>query len=178
VTAERATARAPLEARAADLAGLGARELPFLGKVDVRLDPREAPGRFGLAAPTSPNTWTAEGEREWLWLGPDEWLVLGPPGSATSTARELRAALGGIHHGLVDVSAGLAAIELGGERRHDLLASGCGLDLHPRSWGPGRCAQTLAGRYSVLLQEREGATRLFVRPSYAGSLVDWLLAVS
>jgi hypothetical protein len=30
----------------------------------------------------------------------------------------------------------------------------------------------------VLLQEREAATRVFVRPSFAGWLVDWALAAS
>jgi sarcosine oxidase gamma subunit len=41
----------------------------------------------------------------------------------------------------------------------------------------GRCAQTLVGRAQVLLHERDDATRLFVRPSFAGYLTDLLLEV-
>jgi sarcosine oxidase subunit gamma len=37
------------------------------------------------------------------------------------------------------------------------------------------CAQTLLARVPVILQERDLATRVFVRPSFAGYLVDWLL---
>jgi sarcosine oxidase gamma subunit len=36
------------------------------------------------------------------------------------------------------------------------------------------CAQTLLARVPVLLQERERATRLFVRASFAGHLLSWL----
>lgn len=178
MTAEIVEPRSPLADRGADLARVGAVELAFLAKVTVRIDSRDAPDRPGLAAPATPNTWVPEGDREWLWLGPDEWLVIGPPGSAASIGRELEAALANAHHSIVDVSANLAGIELGGERRLDLLAAGCGLDLHPRSWGPGMCAQTVLGRLPVLLQEHEQTTRLLVRPSLAGSMVDWLLAVA
>jgi sarcosine oxidase subunit gamma len=76
---------------------------------------------------------------------------------------------------VVDVSAYRAVVELAGEDRFDLLAQGCGLDLHPRSWRDGRCAQTLLGRVPVLLQERDDATRVFVRTSFANHLAGWLL---
>jgi sarcosine oxidase subunit gamma len=178
VTADGATARAPLQDRQTDLARVGARELAFLAKVDVRIHERAESDRRGISVPTTPNTWRADGEREWLWLGPDEWLVLGPPGSAPGIAHDLRRVLSDVHHSIVDVSANLAGIELGGDRRLDLLACGGGLDLHPRSWRAGMCAQTLLARVPVLLQEREGSTRLFVRPSFAGYLADWIRAVS
>ena len=52
-------------------------------------------------------------------------------------------------------------------------------DLDPRGgWLPGRCAQTLFARTQVILQEMDGATRVFARPSYADHLVDRLLAAS
>jgi sarcosine oxidase subunit gamma len=69
-------------------------------------------------------------------------------------------------------------LELDESGRFELLESGCGLDLHPRAWREGMCAQTLLARGPVLLQERGTASRLFVRPSFAGYLVDWLLAVA
>lgn len=178
-----APARSPLAGREDDLGIVGAIEVPFLAQVAVRVDVREALGPHPLVGepggpPTVPNTWGADGEREWLWLGPDEWLVVGPPGSAAAIAAELEERLDGRHHAVVDASANRAALELAGSDRLELLAHGCGLDLHPRSWTPGSCAQTLLARVPVLLQERAGATRLFVRPSFGGWLLDWLLAVA
>jgi sarcosine oxidase, subunit gamma len=168
-----AFARSPLADRAEDLAAVGAVEVGFLAQVDLRADPALAP-RIPLALPPAPNTWRLTGGREALWLGPDEWLVVGEPGSAPAILEELERALDGLHHSVVDVSANRAVVELAGDSRIDLLTQGCGLDLHPRSWRDGMCAQTLLARVPVLLQEREHATRVFVRPSFAGHLVDWL----
>ncbi len=115
--------------------------------------------------------------REFLWLGPDEWLVVGD-GDADDIATWLEATTPDGQRSIVDVSANRAVVELEGPSRLDLLARGCGLDLDPRSWRDGRCAQTLLAHVPVVLQERGGSTRVFVRPSFAGSLVDWALAVS
>jgi sarcosine oxidase subunit gamma len=118
-----------------------------------------------------------EGPRAALWLGPDEWLVVGLPGSADSMVAEFEAALAGTHHAVVDVSANRATIDLRGGDRHALLSSGCSLDLDPLGgWVPAVCAQTLFARAPVILQELDGATRLFVRPSFAGYVVDRLRA--
>ncbi len=166
-------ARSPLAGRAADLAALSAVEVAFLTQVNLRADAAVA-GRLGLASPTAPNTWIAGGGREALWLGPDEWLVVARPGSARELVEDLERSLEGLHHSVVDVSADKAVVELAGDHRTDLLARGCGLDLHPRSWRDGMCAQTLLARVPVLLQERDRATRVFVRASFAGHLVSWL----
>jgi sarcosine oxidase subunit gamma len=167
------SARSPLADRTADLAALGAVEVAFLTQVNLRADPVVA-RRLGFAIPTAPNTWSAGGGREALWLGPNEWLVVGHPGSAREIVEDLERSLEGLDHSVVDVSADKAVVELTGDRRTDLLARGCGLDLHPRSWRDGMCAQTLLARVPVLLQERERATRVFVRASFAGHLVSWL----
>jgi sarcosine oxidase subunit gamma len=176
VTAD-ARAVAPLAHRAAELAraggdGVGAREIPFLAQTDVRAVPGSSmPWRL----PTEPNTVAAEGDRTVLWLGPDEWLVVGPQGSGADTVAQLQATLGDAHASVVDVSANRAVLELRGPGRHELLAQGCSLDLHPRAWGPGRCAQTLLARVPVLLEERPDSTRLYTRPSFGDYIVDWLL---
>lgn len=168
-----AFARSPLADRAADLAAIGAAEVRFPTQVNLRADPSVA-ARLDLAIPTEPNTWRRTGGREVLWLGPDEWLVVAAPGSAPAIMEELERALDGLHHSIVDVSADRAVIELAGEERRELLSRGCGLDLHPRSWRDGCCAQTLLARIPVLLQEREQDTRVFVRASVSHHLVDWL----
>jgi sarcosine oxidase subunit gamma len=169
-----AEARSPFDHRAADLARLDAVEVPFLAQIDVRCAADDA-ALLGL--PLEPNTVTGDLTRGALWLGPDEWLAVGLPGAAPALIAELESALDGTHHSVVDVSANRAVIELRGEDRLELLASGCGLDLESAGgWVPGRCAQTLFARTQVLLQEMEGATRVFVRPSFADYLVDRLLA--
>jgi sarcosine oxidase, subunit gamma len=168
------TARSPLAERSADLGRVGARELAFLSQIDVRVDPA---GATTLGFPTEPNTATSGG-RDVLWLGPDEWLIVGVPGAARAIRDELEESLAGVHRSVVVVSANRAVIELAGPSRHDLLSSACPIDLHPRSWGDGRCAQSVFGAAQVLLHEREGVTRLFVRPSFADYVVDLLLAVA
>jgi sarcosine oxidase, subunit gamma len=169
VTAE---ARSPLAHRAADLAAIDAVEVAFLAQVDVRCDRAHA---VSLGFPLEANTVSGDMARGALWLGPDEWLVVGLPGTAPAIAAEVDATLAGAHHSVVDVSANRAVIELGGPRRHDVLATGCGLDLDPRrGWTAGRCAQTLFARAQVVLQELDGATRVFVRPSFGDYVVDRL----
>ena len=169
------TARSPLAGRSSDLDRLDARELAFITQLDVRIDPSTA---ASLGFPTTPNTAMTTGDRDVLWLAPDEWLVVGGPGAADAIADELERSLAGLHHSVVDVSANRAVIELTGTSRHDLLASACPIDLHPRSWVDGRCAQSVFGAAQVLLHERARATRLFVRPSFANYVVDLLLAAS
>jgi len=169
------TARSPLTERSGQLERLGARELVLLAQVGVRADPSTA---ASLGFPAAPNTVASSPDRDVLWLGPDEWLVVGHAGIAEALVAELETSLGGVHHSVVDVSANRTAIELAGPSRHDLLSSACPIDLHPRSWGEGRCAQTVFGAAQILLQEREGTTRVFVRPSFAGYVVDLLVAAS
>lgn len=167
--------RSPLADRTSDLARIGARELAFLSQLSVRVP---GGGEASVPLPTSPNTWIEHDRRDVLWLGPDEWLVVASPGSEPEILEEFERGLAGADHALVDVSANRAAIELEGDGRLGLLEQGCGLDLNPSMWREGMCAQTLLAHIPVILQERDGATRVFVRPSFAGSLLDWLVDVA
>jgi sarcosine oxidase, subunit gamma len=174
VTAERDRPTTPLAARAHDLARLDAAEVPFLAQIDVRCSGGDA---ASLGLPTRPNTVAGDAGRGALWLGPDEWLVVGLAGGGPATVAELETALEGRDHSIVDVSANRVVVELRSADRYELLATGCPIDLHPRGgWVPGRCAQTLFAHAQVLLQELDGATRLFVRPSFADYVVERLAA--
>jgi sarcosine oxidase subunit gamma len=171
VTAD-SVARSPLADHRHDLARIGAAEIPFLAQVDVRCS-AEAAEHLGF--PLEPNTVGGDMRRGVLWLGPDEWLVVEPPGAALATIGELGAALHDEHRSLIDVSANRVVLEMTSDDRHDLLASACSIDLDARSWSPGRCAQSLLGRAQVIVQELPAATRVFVRPSFAGYVADLLL---
>jgi len=169
------SARSTLAHRADDLAaisGVTVVEVPFLAQVGLRVD---ADAVEALALPLTPNTVRAEGDRTALWLGPDEWLITGPPGSASAIIEELQAGLGATHHTCVDLSANRAVLDLVGPEVIDVLERGCSLDLHPSHWTAGMCAQTNLARTQVLLEQRTDSTRIFVRPSFADYLVDWLM---
>ncbi|MFD0434224.1 sarcosine oxidase subunit gamma [Streptomyces chartreusis] len=158
-------------------------ELPFLTQVDVRLDAKgaafEAVGlALDLQLPIQPNTVVRTGELTALWLGPDEWLLIGPPGGEGELESRIREAAGDEPVSVTDVSAQRTTLLVTGPRARDLLAHGCPLDLHPRSFGSGRCAQTTLGRTQVVLVARDEPRAGFwvlVRSSFAGYLADWLL---
>ena len=184
MTADR---RSPLAHLAEVLAGASGEavaiaERPFLAQVGVRLHPGDggpsaAEAALGFPLPATPNTVAAADGRSALWLGPDEWLVLAAPGEEPALEVELREALAGGLGSVVDLSANRTAIELRGPRARDVLATGCALDLHPRAFAPGRCAQTLLARAQVILEQLDDAPayRLLVRGSFADYLATWLL---
>jgi sarcosine oxidase subunit gamma len=168
-------ATSPLEDRTADLGRIGVVTTDLLAQVDVRCS-AETADRLGF--PAAPNAVGGDVARGVLWLGPDEWLVVGLPGTAGATIAELEDAIGAEHCSVVDVSANRVVLEMSGDDRHELLSTVCSLDLDARSWRPMTCAQTLLGRAQVILQELPGATRIFVRPSFAGYVADLLLAAT
>jgi sarcosine oxidase, subunit gamma len=174
VTAE-PFARSPLAPRDADLGRIGVAALGFLAQVDVRCTDAAAE-RLGF--PLVPNTVVGDMRRGVLWLGPDEWLVVGLPDTAGVTIAELEAALGDEHRSVIDVSANRVVLEMTNDDRHEVLASACSIDLDARSWRSMMCAQTLLGHAPVILQELPGATRVFVRPSFAGYVADLLMATA
>jgi len=114
---------------------------------------------------------------ECFWLGPEEWLVVGPQSSRAETLEALERAVGPDDGGVVDLSASRVLFALTGPQARDVLASCCALDLHPRVFGPGSCAQTLVAKAPVLLSQVNDAPtyRLFVRPSLASYVVSWLI---
>jgi sarcosine oxidase, subunit gamma len=149
--------------------------VPRLSQVNLRLDPTLA-GQVSYALPLAPNTAWESGSRAALWLGPDEWLLTGPPDAGPWIVEEIGAALHDAHHSVVDVSASRVALDLTGSGVMDLLSKGCSLDLHPRVWTVGSCAQTMLEKAPVILHEREGSTRVLVRTSFADYLTEWFLA--
>jgi sarcosine oxidase subunit gamma len=151
---------------AASRGTVSAAAMDDMTQISLRLRPSSV-AHLPFDVPEEPNTVSSTDGLDAIWLGPDEWLLvaLRPPDDVLS---ELAGALERTHHALVDVSANRVIVQLSGARRHELLSTGVPVDLHPRSWRPGRCAQTLFGRAQVLLHEREGTTRVFVRPSFGG----------
>ena len=159
------------------------REIPFLAQLAVRVDPRDAAARTAVesvvgALPADPNTVTGGPDGAVLWLGPDEWLIVGPAGQGDRLETELREETRGASVAVIDVSANRTTLELSGPAARWILESGCSLDLDPRAFGPGCCAQTLLARANVILWQTadlpEPVYRLLVRPSFAAYVAAWI----
>jgi sarcosine oxidase subunit gamma len=136
--------------------------------------------RLGAALPTEPNTWVQAARAQLIWLGPDEWLAVAPAGVPLVAAMTSALAEGRDAATVVDVSDQRSGIDLSGPAATDLLASGCAIDLHPRVFVPGCCAQTPVGRVGAIVLARRPcdgwpAYRLLVASSYALALADWLV---
>ncbi|MDJ0685237.1 MAG: sarcosine oxidase subunit gamma family protein [Alphaproteobacteria bacterium] len=153
-------------------------ELPFLGKLTLRGEPSSeafmaaAESILGVAPPTAPNTSVFADGRTICWIGPNEWLIHTEENAQTDLKDALQTALDGIHAAVVDVSDTYTVIQVGGPRARDVLAKGCPLDLHPRTFGPGRCAGSVYIKAVIHLYQTDGAPtyRLQVRWSFADYL--------
>ena len=157
-------------------------ELPFLTQINLRVDPSETTMMpiladvLGFALPVAPNTTASTGDRRALWLCPDEWLVVGDQDQGKTIEQSLRDVLAGAAASIVDVSANRAVLQIQGGRARELLASGTPIDLHPRVFVLGRCAQTLVAKAQVLIERSDkDAFHLYLRSSYASYSADWLL---
>jgi sarcosine oxidase subunit gamma len=111
-----------------------------------------------------------------LWVRPDEWLVAAAPGARGTLIATIEAALGPDEGAVVDVSSSRTVLELRGSRSRDVLASCCPLDLHPRIFSPGDCAQSVIAKAPVLLHLVDDTPRwnLYVRPSLVAYVMAWL----
>ena len=152
-------------------------ELCFAEQIGVRVRPPVAAYLAGVPLPLEPNRVASMRMLRTLWLGPDEWLVTSPRDTAPDLMGRITRALAGRQAMVSDLSSSRAVIEIAGRQSRALLEKGCGLDLHPRAFGPGHCAQTLFARLPVIIDQLSAAPayRLFVRRSAARWLVDWLI---
>ena len=165
-------------------AGVAMSEKPFPGIVGLRGRHKAVSAAFelafGFALPAEPNTAAGKGKAgtktrvEALWLGPDEWWVLGA--DPAKQAAKLAKALDGQPAAVTEVSESRTCIRAAGPRARDLLAKGCPLDLHPRVFKTGACAQGQLAKASVLIHQvdDEPAYDVYVLRSFAEYLWLWL----
>ncbi len=149
------------------------------GKINLRATGDALAGAaevLGMAPPATANTVASDGVRRILWLGPDEWLIATPPGEEAALGPRLEEALAGHHAAVTDVTDGRTVITLAGERASDVLAKGCSLDLHPRVFVAGQCAQSTLARASVIVHQTtdDPAYDIYVDRSFARYLWMWL----
>ncbi len=131
-----------------------------------------------LEPPRIPNNFTEAGDFRLFWLGPEEWLLTAPDLHAIKLIEDLTKETAAQHVSIVNVSDNRSCLMLSGPKSWIVLNKTCGLDIHPRTWQIGQCAQTLVARAQVLLtmtQESEPEFRLFVRNSFAEYLAEYLM---
>jgi sarcosine oxidase subunit gamma len=161
-------------------------ERPFLELINLRGDLRDATfvaaveKVIGCKPPEKPNTTAAGNGYDLMWLGPDEWLVRSTAShSATQPApleAKLREAFKGLFAAAVDIGSGYTVLEISGTRTRDVLARGCPLDLHPRLFGVGQCAQSHYFKASVtIVPTGEDNFELVIRRSFADYFVKIML---
>ena len=121
----------------------------------------------GLATPVEPGTA--------LWLGPGTWMVVAENLEDGALYQGLRERLRDVA-AVMDQSHGCAVLRLAGPCARAVLAKGCRLDLHPRVFTPGRCAQTVFAQIGVLLHQVDERPTydLYVSAGYALDFLEWL----
>jgi sarcosine oxidase subunit gamma len=161
-------------------------ERPFLELVNVRGDTRDAAFMqavqdvIGCRPPEKANTLARGNGYEMVWLGPDEWLVRSATAHDAARTAPLQAKLGaafsGVFASAVDVGSGYTVLEISGTRTREVLARGCPLDLHPKLFGDGQCAQSHYFKASMtLLSTGADSFDIVVRRSFADYFVKIML---
>ena len=164
-----------------DHSGVQLEVRPGHGYLNLRGDPGDeqflqaVQATLGQPLPTIANTFTA-GENAQFRLGPDEWLLATEPGKERDIAEQLGENLSGQCYSLVDVTGGQVLLRLRGSHVREVLAKGCTLDLHPRAFKMGQCAQTTLAKTSMLIALIDDAPTfdIIVRRSFAEYAALWL----
>ena len=158
-----ANARGASDTTAAVMLG----EVPLARAWNVRGDPRneafvsEASRVLALRLPVDAMTSTRDERETLLWLGPRSWLYVAGDASKHDGFDSARRAINAAGGALFDVSAGYVAWRIDGAAAARVLNRACPLDLHPRAFPPGHCAQSVLGHINAL----------FYRPQEAPSFV-------
>jgi sarcosine oxidase, subunit gamma len=128
-----------------------------------------------LELPVQPCSSVADKLHRIVWVGPDDWFVIGPRGQAGAIETQLRAELAGLHHAVTDVSGGYTVLHMSGRPVREVLAQGCPLDLHPRSFKPDSSAGSVFFKASIWLWQTDEAPtyEVLVRSSFMGYF--WLM---
>ena len=174
-----------LEARSSqqsDAATVSLREQPFHGQITLRGDTGKAAfvngvkKVLGLSLPDTPNTATSHRRNTTLWLGPDEWLVVVPDGREGRVLASLEKALAGVHFAASDVTSARVVMRLSGVDAGNVIAKGCSLDLHPRVFSAGQCAQSSLARCHMLLHQIDNVPTfdIYIHRSFAAYAWAWL----
>ncbi len=129
---------------------------------------------LALDCSTEPGVCSADEHTQITWNGPNSWIIVGnddeaarAPGELLRTLQDAVGDLGAV----IDQSHGRCGLRLSGARARQVMAKNTAIDLHPRAFGPGRCAMTsVAHMNATIVQVDDTPTYdLFVIRSLARS---------
>jgi sarcosine oxidase subunit gamma len=129
----------------------------------------------GLDLPVA-NTVSMGDDIRILWLGPDEWWVVSSNAQRAELIERLRQSFSGQHTAVVDVSESRSVITIAGPAAREVLARGISLDLHPRAFGPGQCAQTGMAKANIVLHQidNQPSYEIYILKSFGDYLWRWI----
>jgi len=130
----------------------------------------------GLDLPRGPKRAASNGLAV-IGMGPHEWLAVAEGDRGRAALARVKEAGEGFAS-FVDQSHAKAILRLSGTRARDVLAKGCGLDLHQRAFKPGDAATTQIALIPCQLSQLDETPtfELSVPLGYAGSFWSWLSA--
>ena len=129
---------------------------------------------LGIECSTKPGVSNSDGLTQVSWNGPNSWMIV----ASDKEAGRVPGALFKLLHGavgdlgaVVDQSHGRSGLRLNGLRARKVMAKNTAIDLHPRAFGPGRCAMTSVAHMSATIVQVDDAPTydLFVIRSLARS---------
>ncbi len=151
--------------------------LSFNGKHDAAA---QAIGEaLGIECSTRPGASNSDGKTQVSWNGPNSWMIVASDDEAGFAPGELfariQAAVGELG-AVVDQSHGRCGLRLSGECARAVMEKNTALDLHPRAFGPGRCALTSVAHMNATLVQVDDAPTydLYVARSLARSFAHAL----
>jgi sarcosine oxidase subunit gamma len=110
-----------------------------------------------------------------LSVRPERWLVL-QPRDARASAWAQWETLCGQAGTAVDLSSGLAVLQLCGPEARAVLARSCRLDLDPKHFPTGRAAATIVAQVSTVIVSLPRGLLLLTPSTTARHFCEWLLA--
>jgi sarcosine oxidase, subunit gamma len=146
---------------------------------NVRGDPAQAAfvaeveRSLGVPLPSQPNTSARSATAALLWLGPRAWLLVAGADSPRGDFDDVRRRLNDAGAALFDVSASYVAWSVSGAAASRVLGKGCPLDLHPRAFPAGRCAQSLLGHIHALFYRPDDASTFIVMVARSFAADAW-----
>jgi heterotetrameric sarcosine oxidase gamma subunit len=130
----------------------------------------------GITPDSKPNRAAASERTTVLWVGPGRWLVVEAERPGINLEDMLRSALPATQAALIDLGSSRTVLRIVGPSARDLLAKGCAIDLHPRVFAAGACAQSLLGHVAMLVHAVDDAPSfdIYVARSFGLTVWEWL----
>ena len=174
----------PLSAPAPDggPVGMVLSEIAHQGKLNIRGNKQvlaKISALIGLDTALSNNRFSATASRFFIWLAPDEFLLLTEAGAEGALAKQITDKAGKAHFSVTTITDAMTSLHLTGPSVRDVLAKGCGIDLHKDHFRQGDCAQTMLSHAGVtLLALGDDELIVVCRTSFTDYVVQYLCDAS